>query len=111
MRHESARQESVPAISPDLGETVKRAHNAATAESVAMEWLGLKQLTRYAAVCERTLRGWIYSPVDPLPAVRVRGKVLVRRTDFDDYLRRHAVRPIDLSGTVKQVVDDVLGRR
>lgn len=40
------------------------------------EWLGLKELTRYADISQRTLRSWIYSAVDPLPAAKVCGKVL-----------------------------------
>lgn len=42
------------------------------------EWLGLRELTRYADISERTLRSWIYSRADPLPAAKVCGKVLVR---------------------------------
>lgn len=50
------------------------------------EWLGLRQVTEYAAVSERTVRAWIHSPVDALPAVRVGGKVLVRRSFLDAWL-------------------------
>ena len=54
------------------------------------EWLGLRQLTEYAAVSERTIRAWIHAPVDPLPAVQVDRKILVRRRA--GYV---AVRPVD----------------
>ena len=57
------------------------------------EWLGLRELSNYANICERTLRSWIYSPVDPLPAVKVSGKVLVRKSDFDAFLQRYRIRP------------------
>ena len=50
------------------------------------QWLGLKELTQYADLSERTIRSWIYSAVDPLPAAKVCGKVLVRKSDFDAYL-------------------------
>lgn len=73
------------------------------------EWLDLQGLTRYAAVCERTLRAWIHSPVDPLPAVRVRGKILVNRRAFDAWLGRHAVRPFE-EIDVDAIVSDVLGK-
>lgn len=42
------------------------------------EWLDLKSLQKYACVSERTLREWIHRPVDPLPAVRVGTKILIR---------------------------------
>lgn len=74
------------------------------------EWLGLKELTRYADISQRTLRSWIYAAVDPLPAAKVCGKVLVRRSDFDEFLRRHRVRrlnEIDLAAIVENAVKGV----
>ena len=71
------------------------------------EWLGLKQLSRYADVSERTLRSWIHSPVDPLRAVKVCGKVLVRKSDFDAYLQRHRIRTLedlDVDGIVRNIM-------
>lgn len=63
-----------------------------------LEWLGLRELTKYAAVSERTLRKWIHSPVDPLPAARVRGKILVNRRVFDAWLRAHPVKSVNSLG-------------
>lgn len=74
---------------------------------IGKEWLGLRQLTQYADISERTLRAWIYSRTDPLPAAKVSGKVLVRKTDFDKYLERHRVKPlhsIDLDSIVRDVM-------
>lgn len=64
------------------------AHSA----EIDMEWLGLRQLTSYAPVSERTLRSWIHSPVNPLPAARVKGEIYVRRVVFDNWLERHSVK-------------------
>jgi hypothetical protein len=78
------------------------------------EWLGLRELTEYADISERTLRAWIYSPTDPLPATKVCGKVLVRKSDFDSYLERHRVKPlntIDLDAIVAEVMKGVGGGR
>ena len=80
-------------------------------KSATLDWLDLRRLTQYAAVSERTLRGWIHSPVDPLPAVQVRGKILVRRTDFDRWLEQHAVKPIDINGIVEEIVEAVTDGR
>ena len=71
------------------------------------EWLGLSDLTQYADISERTLRSWIYSPVDPLPATKVCGKILVRRSEFDAYLQRHRLKPqeeIDIDAIVRDVM-------
>ena len=71
------------------------------------EWLGLRDLTCYANISERTLRSWIYSPVDSLPATKVCGKVFVRKSDFDAYLERHRITPLeqlDLDAIVEEVI-------
>jgi hypothetical protein len=83
--------------------------NSELHKSTEMDWLDLRRLTQYAAVSERTLRIWIHSPVDPLPAVQVRGKILVRRTEFDRWLERHRVRTVDLGCIVGEVVEAVTG--
>ena len=78
------------------------------------EWLSLRGLGEYAQVSERTLRGWIHSPVDPLPAVRIGGKVLVRRADFDAWLQRHKIEPLatdDVDAIVREVVEGVTVER
>lgn len=76
-----------------------------------MEWLDLRRLQEYAAVSERTLRAWIHSPVEPLPAVRVGAKILVRKSDFDRWLEQHPVRPIDLGCIVEELVEAVTDGR
>jgi hypothetical protein len=76
---------------------------------VEHEWLGLKDLTRYASISERTLRSWVYSPVDPLPATKVCGKVLVRKADFDMYLQRHRIKPLE-ELNLDAIVQDVIKR-
>lgn len=78
--------------------------------STEREWLGLRELTRYAAVSERTLRTWIRDPIDPLPAVRVARKTLVRRSEFDRWLERHRIKRLDLDGMVVAVVQEIAGR-
>ena len=79
----------------------------ATGRRMQPEWLSLRGLGEYAQVSERTLRAWIHSSVDPLPAVRIGGKILVRRQDFDSWLGRHRIIPaesIDVSAIVKEIV-------
>ena len=74
------------------------------------EWLGLRQLTEYADISERTLRSWMHRSNDPLPAVQVSGKILVRRSEFDAWLDRHRIRvmeSVDIDEIVGQLVCDV----
>jgi len=87
--------------------TPRLRHMAQRGNEINREWLGLRELCRYAALSERTLRSWIYSPVDPLPAAKVCGKVLVRKSDFDAYLDRYPVKrleEIDVDAIVREVL-------
>ena len=72
-----------------------------------MEWMDLRHLRSYAPVSERTLRDWIHSPVDPLPAVRVKGKIFVRKSVFDQWLENHPINSlesVDIDGIVRDVL-------
>jgi excisionase family DNA binding protein len=83
------------------------AENSASSD----RWLDLRRLREYAAISERTLRAWIHSPVDPLPAVRVGTKILVRKSDFDQWLEKHKVKPLELGAMVEEIVEAVAGGR
>jgi len=83
-------------------------------DKIGTEWLSIRQVTQYADVSERTARAWIHASVDALPAVRVGGKVLVRRSELDAWLVRHRVRPletIDLNGIVRDALQAVVHGR
>jgi hypothetical protein len=82
----------------------------ASAVQIDREWLSLRQLTEYAAVSERTLRDWMHRQPDPLPAVQVDGKILVRRPQFDAWLEQHrikALQSVDVDAIVSDLVRNV----
>jgi excisionase family DNA binding protein len=85
--------------------------NVAWSEDSQPEWLDLKALKRYACVSERTLRQWIHRHINPLPAVRVGTKILVRRSTFDEWLKAHKVEVIDVGDIVDEVFSDVTNGR
>ena len=81
---------------------------------VEMEWLDLRAVTQYAAVSERTVREWIHRPEDPLPAVQVDKKILVRRSEFDRWLEVHPIRPaesVNIDGIVNDLVSSLVTER
>ena len=93
-----------------MGNETEIENHQGSGNALTREWLDLRHLTEYAAISERTIRAWIHSPLDPLPAVQVRGKILVRKAHFDHWLERHRVRSLgtfDLSGIVQEMVEDV----
>lgn len=75
----------------------------------AREWLDLKALQQYASVSERTLREWIHRAENPLPAVRVGTKILVRRSTFDQWLENHMLKTVDVGCMVNKMVADLVG--
>jgi len=75
------------------------------------EWLDLKTLQGYACVSERTIRDWIRRPVNPLPAVQVSSKILVRKSTFDQWLENHRRKTVDVSGIVDELVTGVMGTK
>jgi excisionase family DNA binding protein len=75
------------------------------------EWFSLRQLTEYCGVSGRTVRGWIHAPTDPLPAVQVRGKILIKRSELDRWLEPHIVKSVDLGGMLDEMVEAVTSGR
>ena len=73
----------------------------------AREWLDLRALTQYVSVSERTVREWIHRHKNPLPAVQVGNKLLVKKSVFDEWLMGHTVAP---SQNVDVIVEDVMRR-
>ncbi len=73
------------------------------------EWMDLKRLQQYACVSERTLREWIHRAVNPLPAVQVGGKILIRRSVFDRWLEAHRLKAVDVGCIVDEMVSAVIG--
>jgi excisionase family DNA binding protein len=73
----------------------------------AREWLDLRALTEYACVSKRTLREWIHSFENPLPAIQVGNKLLVKKSVFDEWLAAYTIRP---SENVDAIVKDVMRR-
>lgn len=67
------------------------------------------RLTDCRCVSERTLRAWIHRASNPLPAVRVGTKILVRRSVFDQWLEGHKLETIDVSCIVNDIVSDLVG--
>jgi excisionase family DNA binding protein len=78
--------------------------NASTNIHDLPEWLDLRGLQRYASISERTLREWVHRPADPLPAVRVGTKILVRRSSFDAWLEAHRLKQIDTDIILNNIV-------
>ncbi len=71
-------------------------------------YLDLKALAIYSSLSVRSLRSYVADPVDPLPSCRVRKKILVRKSDFDTWLKKHRVEAQELGPLIDEVLADVL---
>ena len=76
-----------------------------TLQKPMREWLDLRALTEYACVSERTLREWIHRAENPLPAVQVGNKLLIKKSVFDEWLAAYTIRPAENANVI---VEDVL---
>jgi len=67
-------------------------------------YLSLKALSAYAGLSIRTLRMALTDPVPPLPHYRPGGgKVLIRRSDFDQWMTRFRQDGSDLERLVSEI--------
>ena len=73
--------------------------------AVSKDYLSLVSLAEVCDLSVRTLRGYLTDPVSPLPHLRTSGKILVKRTDFDEWIQRFKV---SRSPTLDATVDDVM---
>ena len=72
-------------------------------------YLPLKNLSRVGGASVRTLRDWIHAPTDPLPAYRVRGKILVRLSEFHAWMARRRYSATTVDGIVEDVLRELAG--
>jgi excisionase family DNA binding protein len=69
-------------------------------------YMSLKALARYSGLSVRTLRAHVADATHPLPHYRPGGgKLLVRRSEFDRWMRRYRV---EGDATLDAIVRDVL---
>ena len=71
-------------------------------------YLDLKKLSLYSSLSVSTLRNMLKGP-DPLPHFRLKGKILVKQSEFDRYMERFRARQeSELSRLVDEVIKAVL---
>lgn len=68
------------------------------------EYVDLQALSKMLGLSVRTIRTYISDPVDPLPAIRLGGKMIVSLRALHDYLDRHRVQPADIDSIVNETV-------
>jgi excisionase family DNA binding protein len=83
------------------------------------QYLTLAMLVQYCGLSERTLRRALHATTHPLPHFRVGGKVLVKRSHFDQWIEEEeashkpttTARNAQLDARVAAAVKDIRGQR
>ena len=65
----------------------------------------MRALSAYSNLSIRTLRTYLAYPAGPLPHYRVGGKILVKQSEFDEWVRRFRV---EKTTQLDVIVADVL---
>jgi hypothetical protein len=58
-------------------------------------YLPLNGLATYSGLSVRTLRGYLTRPSHPLPHFRPEGKILEKRSEFDEWMAQFRVAAVD----------------
>ena len=69
-------------------------------------YLPLKALAAYSGLSVRTLRVHLLDPIRPMPHYRVRGKILIRRREFDGWVQQFRVTSVPTG--IDAIVNDVV---
>ena len=69
-------------------------------------YLPLKALAAYSGLSVRTLRAHLVNRTHPLPHFRIGGKIMVRQRDYDDWVSRFRVQPVQ--NEIDALVDEVM---
>lgn len=71
-------------------------------------YMSLASASEYSALSRRVLHRHIHSPIKPLPAFKIGGKWLIKRSDFDRWAEQHRYKQpqIDLDGIIRSVLGE-----
>jgi hypothetical protein len=103
-------RESIPASSrPRNAKPTPRSGltSPEVAGSLGDPFLDLRALTHYSNLSVRTLTRHLHDLEHPLPHYKVRGKILVRRSEFDRWMEGFRRRP---QQDLPRLVDEVLAK-
>ena len=68
------------------------------------KYLDIKKLSEYSSLSVRTLRDYLTDKADPIPSYCIKRKILVKKSEFDQWIKRHRTD----SGKIHRIADEVL---
>jgi hypothetical protein len=71
-------------------------------------FLDLRKLSKLSSLIVKTLRHFLHHPTAPLPHYRLAGKILVRLSEFEQFLEAYRASPaVDIERVVDELVKDL----
>jgi excisionase family DNA binding protein len=75
---------------------------------VGRQYLSLEELSEYASLSVKTLRGYLKDPKHPLPHYKMPGKILIHRDEFDEWMQRYRSGVDENDDRLDRIVNDAL---
>ena len=70
-------------------------------------YLDLKELSKYTSLSVRTLKDYLRDETDPIPSYRFKRKILVKKSEFDCWLKKHQTKNDRISHIVDEALSDL----
>ena len=68
------------------------------------KYLDIRGLSQYSSLSVRTLRDYLTDDADPIPSYCIKRKLLVKRSEFDGWIKRYRTK----TGKISSIVEEVL---
>jgi hypothetical protein len=68
------------------------------------KYLDIQGLSKYSSLSVRTLRDYLADSSDPLPSYCVKRKILVKKSDFDGWIKKYRTK----EGKIYHLANEVL---
>ena len=69
------------------------------------QYLDLKALSKYSSLSVRTLRDYLHDALNPMPSFRIKNKILVKKSEFDNWIGKYRYDINRLDTVVNEVIN------
>ena len=70
------------------------------------KYLDIKGLSEYSSLSVRTLRDYLADKIDPIPSYCIKRKILVKKSEFDLWIKRHRTDSRKVHRIAEEVLND-----
>ena len=70
-------------------------------------YFDIKGLSEYSSLSVRTLRDYIANDANPLPSYCIKRKILVKQSEFDDWINKYRKNTNKVSQIAEEILNDI----